>query len=923
MRSTPLRSIDRPPWRWRFGPACFDEASLVLTLDGQPVELERRPLELLSILLGHAGEVVTKAEIVAALWTGRDVSDASLTKCVARLRRAIGDVDHTIVHTVHGYGYRFVAPVTVEDVTASPAPPAASIGFQQGDTVPGRAGWILVRRLGTGGYGDAWLTRHATTQDQRVVKLARDAAGTAALRREITLCRLLREALGRRDDLVHILDWNLEQPPCFVETAWSELGNLADWAAVRGGAAALDMALRIDLVAQIADALAAAHSMGVLHKDLKPANILMRTGPGGQPGIILADFGSGRAMDPAHLDAFGITRLDPDHTAASGGTGTQMYLAPELASGGAPTVQADIYALGVMLFQLVAGDLRHALTAGWEEHVADPLLRQDIASAAAGDPARRLTTAADLATRLRTLPARREAADRNAIQVQEAARIRHALERARARRGPMRALAAVLLLGFSVSTYLAIRAERFGQQAEREAARARAVTSFLTDDLLSAANPVLGANPNAPVKSVLAVAAGELDRKFAPNTADRAAVEAAIGGAYAGLADPGHALPLLRAALATMRQQLGDGAPQTQAIRLAMIDLAERMADLAGMRDAGRAVLAAHPGDTDTELRGRFALLYADCLNDDTDAVCIAKVRPFLAEVQRRTGVSSLLTLRVQDLLAYQLSQSQHFDEAIRLARRTVAASQAIFTPDNLHVQERRFHLAMVLNEAGQQAEAIAMLEDVRRRLLALSGTETELSNRITTQLGRAYAAAKRYDQAVPLLRASLAFNQRTHGEGFEFTRFGMNILALALSDSGQCREAIPLAEHAVALQRAAQGPDNEDTLWMEGNLAEEYRAAGDLQRALALYTGIVARARRVFTHGEWDPGHFEMLLGTVQAALGQDARPTLAESVRVLTASLGRADDRTRQAQQLLDAQTSPAAPAVEQVARREAGGK
>ncbi len=502
--------------------------------------------------------------------------------------------------------------------------------------------------------------------------------------------------------------------------------------------------------------------------------------------------------------------------------------------------------------------------------------------------------------RLRTLPARRAVHAQQALLQQEAARARQALEVARARRGPMRALAAALLLGLSVSTYLTIRAERFGRQAEREATRARAVTSFVTDDLFSAANPVLGANPNAPIKSVLAVAAADLDRKFAPGTLDRASAEAAIGGAYAGLADPVHALPLLRAALATLRRCLGEGAPETEAVRLTMADLAERMADLAGLKAAGQAVMDAHPRDADTELRGRFALLYAACLNDDTDAVCIAKVRPFLAEVQRRTGPSSLLTLRVRDLLTYQLAESQHFDEAIRLSRETVAISQSVLAPDNLHLQERRFHLAMALNEAGQQTEAIALLDDVRRRLLTLSGGETELSNRIATQLGRAYAAAHRYEAALPLLRGALDYNTRTHGEGFEFTRFGMNILARALSDSGRPQEALPLGERALALQRAAQGPDNEDTLWIEGNLAEEHRASGDLAGAETLYADIVARSHRVFTHGEWDTGHFEMLLGEVEAQERKmaAARESLGESVRALSAALGPADTRTQAAQ-------------------------
>jgi len=189
--------------------------------------------------------------------------------------------------------------------------------------------------------------------------------------------------------------------------------------------------------------------MGVLHKDLKPANVLMRLDAAGNPAIILTDFGSGRALDPARLDAFGITRPAPDPTAQDTTGGTHIYRAPESFTGAAPTAQADIFALGVMLFQLAAGDLRRPLAAGWEEAIADPLLREDIAAAAAGDPVRRLADAGVLAARLRALPERRAARARAEAAEAEAARARRALEIDRARRAARLALVGVLLAGLA------------------------------------------------------------------------------------------------------------------------------------------------------------------------------------------------------------------------------------------------------------------------------------------------------------------------------------------------------------------------------------------------------------------------------------------------------------------------------------------
>ena len=905
MDIAPPSTLPRQPWRWRFGRTVFDEAALLLTINGQEVDLERRPLEMLALLLAHAGEVVTKDEIVAALWADRDISDASITKCLARLRQALGDTDHQTIRTVHGFGYRFAAPVTVEAVAALPAPLAAALDFNPGDPVPQRPGWVLLRRLGTGGFGDAWLAQNRQSGQHRVAKFAQESTGLVALRRELALCRLLQEALGPRPDLIRVLDWNFASQPFFIETPWYEAGNLAEWAEAQGGIGAVPLPTRLELVAQTASALAAAHDTGVLHKDLKPANILIRPGADGAPAIVLTDFGSGRALDPSRLDAFGITRPDPGLTAVESGTSTQMYRAPELSAGGPPTVQADVFALGVLLFQMVAGDLRRPLAPGWEELVADPLLREDIARAAAGNPARRLTDAGELARLLRSLPERRTARAAAEAAAAEAARTRQALELARARRTPLLVALGVLLLGFGTSTALYFRAQRANVMAQAEAARARTVTAFLTDDLFSAANPVLAVDPNIPVTKVLGAAAADLDRRFPAASLDRAAIEAAIGGAYAGLADSGHAMPLLRASLATRNAQLGADDAQTQAVRATIADLAERVVDIKTLRMIGADILAAHPANAETELRGRFALRFADCVTVENDVVCVDKLRPLLDEMRRRLGPGHPVTLRAQNLLAQQLTMSQQFAEAIPLARQTVELTAATYGREHFLVQECRLHLGRVLLEAGHDAEAVPILEDVRRHLLAMSDGETELSARAAAQLARAYGAIGRYDEAVALLRGVVDFHLRTRGENFEFTFDTMNLLAKMLNAAGRPREAIPIGERALALSIRARGPDQEDSLWIEGNLADDYLNAGDLAHAEAIDRDVVARGEKLFTHGEWDLPRFRCLLGEILAHEGKtaEAKALLTPGVAALRAAVGADSADTRRAQTALAA--------------------
>ncbi|MGQ0585701.1 MAG: winged helix-turn-helix domain-containing protein, partial [Gammaproteobacteria bacterium] len=218
--------------RWSFGPAVLDERSLELQVDGVYVELERKPLEVLLYLLHHAGEVVTKDDLVENLWPGRILTDTVLSRCISQLRQVLKDDRRTLIRTVHGFGYRLVGQVKVE-ASADPSIPA--FDFKAGDSPPLRPQWKLVERLGGGGHGEAWLARHEKTGDARVFKFAVDPCALSSLKREITLYRLLHDSLGARAAIVRILEWNLQEVPYFIEMEYVPGGNLQSWADAQGG----------------------------------------------------------------------------------------------------------------------------------------------------------------------------------------------------------------------------------------------------------------------------------------------------------------------------------------------------------------------------------------------------------------------------------------------------------------------------------------------------------------------------------------------------------------------------------------------------------------------------------------------------------------------------------------------------------------
>src|SRR6266478_6333121 len=413
---------------WNFAGREFDESRLELRVNGELVELELKPLEILLQLLLNAGKVVTKDQLLDTVWPGLTVVEGSITTAIHKLRKALGGGGSAKKATVQRVGYRLAASVESQAGRASTFP--VELSFNAGSPVPGREHWQLVRSLEISPNSEVWLAEHPKTHELRVFKFASNAARLKALRREVTVFRFLRESLGERPEFVRIFEWNFDTHPYFLE---SEYGgpNLAEWAQGQGGLAKIPLQNRVLMLATTAQAVATAHRAGVLHKDLKPANVLVTPAAAGEGQIKLVDFGSASLIEPSRLKDLGITNQGFTQT---GGpttpslTGTLLYLAPEVFCGQSPTASADVYALGVMLYQCVIGDFRKPLSPGWESAVTDRLLRDDIANAVCGDPAQRLSGPSELAERLLSLDRRR--LERG--QLEETQRHQQIVERKRA-----------------------------------------------------------------------------------------------------------------------------------------------------------------------------------------------------------------------------------------------------------------------------------------------------------------------------------------------------------------------------------------------------------------------------------------------------------------------------------------------------------
>jgi len=252
----------------------------------------------------------------------------------------------------------------------------------------------LEHQIGAGASGTVWKA-HRRGPVARVVALKRLRAGGGAA----DLARMRREAtvLTELDHphVVRVLEVLHDGDGVAIAMQFAPGGSLADLLAERGR---LGPGQVVAVAAPVADALASAHRRGVLHGDVKPANILFTSD--GEP--LLGDFGVARTLGLVTSEQI---------------AGTAEYLAPELLDGAQPDPRADVYSLAVVCYQALTGRLPYrgaaplavarAADAGVHERLDDvagipePLARV-VEQALDRDPARRFAAADEMARALRT-----------------------------------------------------------------------------------------------------------------------------------------------------------------------------------------------------------------------------------------------------------------------------------------------------------------------------------------------------------------------------------------------------------------------------------------------------------------------------------------------------------------------------------------
>jgi|GEM_PF-2373323 len=216
----------------------------------------------------------------------------------------------------------------------------------------------LISLIGRGGMAEVWLANQLRLNREVAVKVIKD---TSVADDEMNLAaRFAREAhaIAHLDhpNILPVLDYGSDKGYLFLAMPYLRGGSLQE----RIKREPLTRAQAFDIFGQTLSAVAYAHSKGIIHRDLKPANILLYD----QRRAVIADFGVAKTLSE-----------NVSLTQTGAAVGSPLYMAPEQFRGQAD-FRADLYSLGVILYQLLTGRVLYSGTDSWEiamKHINDPL----------------------------------------------------------------------------------------------------------------------------------------------------------------------------------------------------------------------------------------------------------------------------------------------------------------------------------------------------------------------------------------------------------------------------------------------------------------------------------------------------------------------------------------------------------------------
>lgn len=670
----------------------------------------------------------------------------------------------------------------------------------------------VLRRIGEGGMGVVYLAERIDAGLRQTVALKLlhplPEADPAAQRRFATERAIL--STLSHPNIAHLVDGGVTATGRPFLAMEHVDGERIDSYCDRAG---LGLARRLALFLKVCAAVEHAHRHLVIHRDIKPSNILV--GADGEPKLL--DFGIARLLDTGHADA---TRTDAR-------TLTLAYASPEQIAGGPLGTASDIYSLGVVLYQLVAG------TRPFEPLESSHLLPQAIVAGDVPPPSRRVRELArepHVRARVKRVPAdldaivlkamRREPDQRYPSAAAFAADVRRFLadRPVRAQRGHWRyrlrrfvsrrrgalAVAGLFLavLGVSVSEWT-----RQHARIATERDRAGAVVDYMNALYQNTDSLHLGGQ-DVTVRQMLDLGAASLRARTDLSPEHRAALLLATGRAYNALGLTRDAVPLVEQA----RDVLQAPGVETSLEQRAELQLAlatsysgsRRLADAIAADGAALALLRDAPGDHANDIAQatiRWLHNHAVTLDIPLEQVR-ARLRDVLAQLDARPDAPP--GIRIAAWRAMVMAYGSDGDGALAAAEEAMRIASATYPADDPRLLPVRYAWVTAVHERNPT-------------------------------------------RAAELLPGLIADHERRMGPSVRVAALLSNY-GSTLTRLDRARESLPVYERAAAMAREVSGENSQLYRLTIGNYAAAHMALGDSERAVALVhtvlPGLVAEAQ-------------------------------------------------------------------------------
>jgi serine/threonine protein kinase len=802
--------------------------------------------------------------------------------------------------------------------------PGAALAGALGDEIrlePGpRAGDLvgafrLVESIGSGGMGTVFrAARAAGDFDQQVaIKfIAAPLAHPDAVRRFRAERQIL--AALHHPNIVTLLDGGVtDEGFAYVVMEYVDGVPITAY----GREVALPLAHRLRLFQQVCGAVQYAHGHFVVHRDLKPGNILVARDGAAK----VLDFGVAKLLDGPLREASGTL------TQAGFGPLTPNYASPEQIRGLEVTVTSDVYALGVILYELLTGTRPYETSGKPLEAVLRLVVDADATRPSIATPPDEVRPPYDLRRALRgdldaiVLRAlRKDPAERYAsaealsldigryltgqpVEAREPS-LQYVARKLAARHKGVFATATLSLVAILSALFIALWQAR---QAARERDVAQEVSTFL-EDLFRAPDPFVNRRESADtlrVRDFLARGADKVRQELRAQPAVQSRLLNTLGEVQHAIGAYDHAEPLLEEALRVRLQLYGPNHAEVANTQLKLgmvlrergkLELAEPLlrASLVTRRalaPRGDADVAETLNELGTWYRQRGD--YAEAVKYQNEALTI---------LQQTRGGSARALVVLSDLVAT-LDEKADPKTAERYAREAVTLSRTLYSNEHPRV-------AFALSDLGFQRQRLAAYDDaeaLQREALAIAekslGPDHPRVADILNRLASALFWRGDLATAETIHRQSLAIERRHYGERHLVIADHLLNLAQVLRAKRDFDEAEALNRESLAMVRAIGGDRHPLVAVAIGHLAGTLHASGDCRQAEPLYREALARIQRDLSTEHRRIPQWQRLIGDCLTTFGQyaEAEAILLESYGTFRAARGEDDQFTRGARENL----------------------